>query len=44
MNFAIIDGKETLYTSCSETMDHGTAWDDMQYLGRGDFSHSRGFW
>lgn len=27
------DGREVPYTACSDSMDHGTKWDDMVYLG-----------
>lgn len=44
MNYALIDGKEVLYTTVSETPEHGCKWDDMKYLGQGKYSHSKGIW
>jgi hypothetical protein len=43
-NYATIDGKEVLYTSCNEKPDHGTSWDDMQHLGQGGYNRSCGNW
>ena len=39
-NYCEIDGEIKFYTSCSSTMDHGCAWDDMEYLGYGVWHHA----
>lgn len=44
MNYAVIKDKVLLYTACSETNDHWCLFDDMEYLGEGEYSHSKGYW
>lgn len=44
INYAYIDGKTVVYTTCAQTMDHGCAFDDMQYLGQGNYAGSVGTW
>lgn len=43
-NLAKINGREVLYTTCHETMEHGSCRDDMVYLGHGSYSRTDGFW
>ena len=42
-NYAIINGKEVPYNICSSTMDHGCLWDDMVFLGEGEWSRCTKF-
>jgi hypothetical protein len=44
VNYATIGGEVVCYTSCSADTEHGCSWDDMVYLGQGDYSHSSGDW
>lgn len=44
INYATIDGKTVAYTTGSQTMDHGCFFDDMQYLGQGDYAYAMGTW
>jgi len=44
INYANINGELVKYTTCSETMNHGCLFDDMQYLGQGDYHSSNGYW
>lgn len=43
-NLALIGGKRVVYTTCHETMDHGCAWPDMKYLGKGEYLRTDGKW
>lgn len=43
-NYAEINGKKVLYTTMAGDMNHGCEWDDMEYLGYGEYSHSDGVW
>lgn len=44
INYATIDGETVAYTICSQTMNHGCLFDDMQYLGQGDYAYAIGTW
>lgn len=41
-NVALINGKEVIYTTCSEEKRHGESWPDLKYLGHGEYSHRGG--
>lgn len=44
INYATINGKIVLYTTCSHTTEHGCFFDDMVYLGQGDYAYAIGTW
>lgn len=42
-NYAMIDGKEVPYSFCASTMDHGCKWDDIVFLGQGEWSRAHAY-
>lgn len=40
-NYCIIGDKEVEYSLWTDTEEHGSGWDDIEYLGYGIYSHSR---
>jgi len=42
-NYAIIDGKEVPYNISHSSMEHGCLWDDMVFLGKGEWSRAHAY-
>lgn len=43
-NLAQINGKWLPYTLAAPTLEHGSKWPDLQYLGHGTIAGSDGYW
>ena len=41
---ALIDGKTVIATMCSVTLNHQSHWDDLVYLGQGEFAMTAEQW
>ena len=44
-NYALINGNRVVYTTANAKAPiHGSEWDDIQYLGEGEYLYSEGTW